>query len=801
MDGLSLNDEAGERAGEGARLTEAVRRKSHPTREASASPAEEALIAGVRIDGPEGYRGPSVVTQGASGFRTAHPEGRADRRAQRLATGRMYVALTIFYTAAAVLATWPFVLSWADTLPAPGDSAQHLWIMNWNKRCLLEGKSPFFCAQLQYPIGVPLGAFSPLHVQSALFVPISLLTHNDVLSYNVIWLIGFVTTGLGVFFLAWRVTGHRAASAIGGLVAMLGGPVMLHAHAHLELHFIGPIALFLAAWLRLLDRPSWRSLAIATACYALMGASAAYFIVLMVAPASWIAAWRLAVVARREGRAALIGRLKWLFRFAVASLPIVGLLMSNQLWALANGFVMTRSFAEFSPACSTAPLWGYVIPSRYHTLSPYLLPFDPWLFVGDPSTYHVVERDSYLGLATLFLIGYAMFHRAGRRAALIWWSLLGIVVVFGLGCYAHFGTRQVSLPTLWLYQVFPPFRLLRLPARFNLLAVIFAAVLAAHGLSHLLENLGGKVARAAVLAALSVVSVVDLGFLPYRDTHRLPPMPPAYSWLKDREPRATLCEWPIFGPRMAERTYWSKSHGLSTSEGYSGINNMEFLHRIAQLSPLAGLWRPDFLATPAPETFGPVRDASFQDYLWLYLKANGYSHLLLHDELGMPYPPASLARMKGQLGGSKVFEDPETVIYDQSRMPTPRRPALVCTEGWKTSVGYRFPWRFGVPEVARLVAFNPTPEAALSLELEAKATGRTRKVRLLAGEVELAKWAIESGQPRTYLSPPFHLPAEVRELTLETDGRKKPVDPDDALDEAFSAYSLKVDAIRLRSIP
>ncbi len=43
-------------------------------------------------------------------------------------------------------------------------------------------------------------------------------------------------------------------AAFGGLLAMLSGPMMIHAHGHLELIYVGSFPLFLAAWIRFVDR-------------------------------------------------------------------------------------------------------------------------------------------------------------------------------------------------------------------------------------------------------------------------------------------------------------------------------------------------------------------------------------------------------------------------------------------------------------------------------------------------------------------------------------------------------------------
>ncbi len=732
------------------------------------------------------------------------PELEADRGVRPANLVKTLSVLTVFYAVAAVLATWPFVLSFKDTLTANGDPSQHLWIMNWNKNCVLQGKSPFFCPDLHYPVGAPLGLFSPLHLQSALFIPLSLLTHNDILSYNIIWLIGLVTTGLGVFALAWQVTGNRSASAIGGLLAMLSAPVMLHAHAHLELHFIGTIALFVASWLKLLNRPSGKTFAATVFCFALMAASAAYFVVLMVVPTIWITAWRLVQLTRQEGKPALFQRMKWLSGFGFAALPIVVLLLSNQVWALTHGAVMTRSRAEFTSVFSSAPLWGYFTPTAYHFLSPYLMPFDAYSAAGNTAGtacgYFVIERASYLGVVTLLLIHYGLIHRGSLRQVSIWWSLLVVLVVLGMGAYARIGSEKVSLPALWAWKTFFPFRLIRTPARFNLLVVIPAAILAAAALAHLLERIRRPTTRWSVVAVLSIVAIFDMGLTPYRDTYRLPPLPASYEWLRQQGPEARLFEWPINGPGMADRTYWQLFHGCPTSDGYSGVTNMAFIDRINLLSPLFATSREDFLSKSDVESFGPIRDVRFDDYLWLFLKANNYRFLVLHDDLGPALGhPAALARIRDRLSGSGVFKDATTSIFDLSRMPKPAHDVVVCTDGWRSSVEMPAPLRFGVGMNAGLVLYHTKSDEPVVIELEASSCRTARTVRLLDGPTELARWTIEPGEPRTYLSPSLRFPEGLNNLRLESDAEQKPTRSRDALDESKKPFSLRIQSIRVRN--
>src|SRR5262249_22321144 len=151
----------------------------------------------------------------------------------------------------------PMVRTFASRLPGcTDDTLQALWLMRHYRNCLCEGGPWLRCPDVQFPVGAPLGNFSPLHLQAALYLPLSLALENDVLCYNLVWLAQLVFTGLGTFALAWHVLRDRFTAGAGGLLAMLGGPVLMQAHGHLELTALGSVPIFLVSWMRWVDQPT-----------------------------------------------------------------------------------------------------------------------------------------------------------------------------------------------------------------------------------------------------------------------------------------------------------------------------------------------------------------------------------------------------------------------------------------------------------------------------------------------------------------------------------------------------------------
>jgi hypothetical protein len=709
----------------------------------------------------------------------------------------------VLYAVALAAATFPYVGRMATDLPTGGDPPQHVWIMRWYRTCLVEGRSPFLCRELQYPVGAPLSGFSPLHVQSAVFLPLSFVLRNDILCYNLIWSLGMVTIGLGTFALAWRVGCGRAAAAYAGLAAMLSGPVMLHAHGHLEMTYLGAFPVFLLAWLRFLERPTRGRLAAAACAYVLLSACAAYFMVMAPAPAVAFAAW----LATRGGLKGVIPwlreRLPWLGGFVALAVPCLAVLFVANLWGVAHGQSVKRTYGEF--LITGAPLLGYVLPTRFHTVGQWL-PFNLYSGPGyqGAAGYLVVENGSYLGVVTVALLAYALIRRVTPRGGAGWWLTLGLLVALSAGAATTLGGHTIPLPSGWLWAVFPPFRLTRCPARFNLLAAVLAAVVAASALQRLLGGISHRLARRSVWGLLCVLTVADLSMVPYWS---VPPgeAPACYAAVSALNPRAAILELPTQHSSTdlapLDRTLWQSEHRLATSAGYSGMRNDPYDVMIYDGTPFP-FCRADFPHDSGPERFGVVEGVRFLDYARLFLTYHKYDYVVSHriDSYNAG-APASWALVDRLLAGAKVFEDTKSAVYATASLPPSTGPALLCTDGWDALIHYPHSPLFAARRRARLVLHNPDSDRPLILALAAAGVSRPRGVRLLAGDRVLATWFVPGNVVGAYVTPPFLLPAGTHELILESDG-DRPLPPAfSALDGTKGRLSLFVHTVRLEQAP
>ena len=712
----------------------------------------------------------------------------------------MLVALS--YLACVSAATYPVVLTFGSAIPGQlTDPLEHLWIMRWSEACLLEGRSPFFCAGLNYPSGLPLGAFPTMHVQTIAYLAMGLLTDNDVARFNALWSFGFVSTGLATFALAWWTVRRFWPSWLAGLGAMLCGPMLMHAHGHLETMQMGAVPLFLIAWLRLVDRPDPARLAASAGLYLLVVASAPYFAVLAMFPAACYLGYSVAVESTSTRWYWLRSRAGWLIGFGVLVLPGLAVLFSSQLWASIHGYPMARPRAQFNQF--GAPPWSSFVPSPLHALGRFVLPD---IFAATGYSSRMSECSSYLGVVTLALLLYAAIRRLRFPRRGFWWSALLLMVVLSWGSQIHFGSTRIGLPAGWIHGIFPPFHLIRVPARFNLFAAVCAAVPASASLADLMGRTKRPAARASLAAGLAALMLADLSMVPF-ETSPIPPMPGVYRDLTHRDPQASILDAPLFGSNEGQVFsslwgYWQSIHRGRTSAGYPGLPNVPFEAEVVRPSPFwAGrLADPAYLAGPGPEDFGPAKGVDPRDSAWLYLAAHRFDHVVLHQGTwSAPKYAAGSVRIKALLAEAKAFEDGDVAVFDRERLRPPEHLAWLCAGGFRPAPSRREAWSFGVLREARLAIFNPTPDRPIVLGLvNPSAFARPREVRVIHRDREVGRWTIGPGAVPDLETPPFRVEGGLQELRLEADGDDRPARTADRLDDARTPYSLRLDAVRAR---
>jgi hypothetical protein len=311
--------------------------------------------------------------------------------------------------------------------------------------------------------------------------------------------------------------------------------------------------------------------------------------------------------------------------------------------------------------------------------------------------------------------------------------------------------------------------------------------------------------RGVVLAGLSAGAVADLAMVPYFKSE-IPPVPGCYAFMKRATPGAAFVEIPQFGSGGSDLyaicAYWQSFHRGRTTAGYCGQGNAVFDNLLTFNSPFLAeaLAQPGFLEDPDRTPLVLGGDVVFRDYAWLYLKGHDFRYVVLHQWPGAAVPSVGLDRLKAVLQVAKVYEDEGSVVYDRDRLALPEHAVMLTTRGWRIARGE------GMLRVAdrqaHLSVYNPEPDRELRLTLDAKSLHEPRQVRLVAAGKVLAHWAVRPGEFQSLACPPFHLPAGLHDLVLESDGASRPRSRREAaIAGDMGAFSLRVDKLEIEATP
>ncbi len=463
--------------------------------------------------------------------------------------------------ALSVVLTWPLVLHPARLLAGhPGnDNWNHVWGYWWVGQNLSEGRWPTSTDLLSHPTGGTLYFIDT--IQAVLSWPLQILA-GPAVAYNLVVLAGLWLAGFAAWLLARRLTGDAAAAGLAMVVYGASPHLLGQAYNGIsETVCAGWFPLTLWALVRMLDRPTlWRALALA-ACGALCTLTSWYYGLFAAIAATALVLWQGArqPYTVRWGRTLLLG---------VVAMAVSGALVAPFFFAFQSSLGAADALVTRDPDFVRSSLLNHNItdivaffrPSK--TASPDLL-----TLYGEELLIVI-----YLGWSALLFAGAAVLLTRRRRELAPWLWLGAIFFVFSLGPYLNVGGtylqvsgRRLPLPFLFLFDAFPVFDRISHPFRFVVGVSLTVAVLAAHGLRHLLRARAPAI-RLAAVGLLAGLITAEIFFasparipLPTSDAR----IPAAYGHMADDEAPGAVLDLPMTVPNLERAVYvWYQTrHG------------------------------------------------------------------------------------------------------------------------------------------------------------------------------------------------------------------------------------------------
>jgi hypothetical protein len=449
--------------------------------------------------------------------------------------------------------TWPVVLDPMSRLAGhPGnDSWNHVWGYWWVADSLLNGEWPLHTELLAHPRGGTLYFIDT--VQVLLSLPVQLI-FGPTAAYNFVMVGGLALSAFAAWILAFRLTGDAWPSAV-ALVAYGAAPHLLGQayNGITETVCAGWLPLTLWCVMRLVDRQSWgRAMALG-----------------VVAGLCVLTSWYY-------GLFAIIGSivlLMWqaLLQPYVADWRPLAVRMVGA--ALVAGLVAAPGFLAFQGSLDAADAIvsrdpGFVWESLLkHNITDLQAFFEPTK-TPSPDLKTLYGEDLviviYLGWIGLALAGAALWMTR-RHRDFAPWLLMGLVFfAFSLGPYLNVGGeylqpggRRVPMPFLALFEALPIFDRISHPFRFVTGVSLCLAMLAAHGLRHLLRRrselvraIVASVVCALVLAEYSQLSPATLP-VPSGDST----VPQAYRDMIEDPVQGAVLDLPLTVPNLERAVY------------------------------------------------------------------------------------------------------------------------------------------------------------------------------------------------------------------------------------------------------
>jgi hypothetical protein len=386
-----------------------------------------------------------------------------------------------------------------------------------------------------------------------MIAPLLWVGMHPVVAYNILLLSGFVFSGVTTFLLVRALTGRVDAAVVSGAIFALY-PYRYEHYSHLELQMAMWMPLALWGLHRTLALGRWRDGLLTGLAFALQALSSLYYGVFL--SAYMVVLGGVLWVGRgRPGRP--------LFPLAAGALlagvlvaPVVSQYVANKPM-MGDRDVSTIRFYSASPADYTKShqrSWTYY----------------EWREGGQP------ERQLFPRFTPLVLSAVALWPPLS--SARFGYAVAGAFAVDG-----SLGLNGLVYP--WLHAHVGPFRGLRVPARFSLLAGLSLAILSGYGAARLVRSSPRwrQVLVGAMLGAVVVEALPRIELQPV-----WPEPPPIYSSITGGAP-AVLAEYPMpnesnrawFDTRYMYFSVWHWNRLVNGNSGFFPPSNDELLERQA----------------------------------------------------------------------------------------------------------------------------------------------------------------------------------------------------------------------------
>jgi hypothetical protein len=488
----------------------------------------------------------------------------------------------IVFTGLTVAKTYPLIRHFDTLLPgAFGDPVLVTWILAWGSHALTTDPWNLFNANIFYPLQNTLALSEHMVSVVPFFAPVYLLTGNPIVAYNSVFCLSFILCGMTMFLLVYHWTENFWASLLSGCLFAFA-PIRFAEIYHLQLYnfYWAPLVfLFLE---KFFWSKRWRHLAGFAIFYWLQVLCSVYLGWLTTVAVGVYISYHVIFVNRGLlSRTIVPGCVAFVITTLLVLLPF-----HVPYYTLQNQWGFSTTLQECIDWSADLVLNYLSPPHMLNNLYLALIRVH-WPALAHPSNQQTLFPGLVLGfLAVMGGLPVAIFPlgRGSRHLPQLFGLVLVSSLLLSLGPFLVILGQNTSLPLPYLlfYYLVPGFQAIRVPARFALMAVLAASVLAALGFlkaSDFLHRQRGlrqvemHLFQAVFMLCCIGLFTVELGFKPISlgGMPTGPQVPGVYRWLATKQQNGPIIELPL-GEDYREALkymYFSTYHWLPLVNGAS----------------------------------------------------------------------------------------------------------------------------------------------------------------------------------------------------------------------------------------
>ena len=453
------------------------------------------------------------------------------------------VRILLLFTALTAAMTYPQIWRMGDAVHDAGDPLLNLWALSWVAHQLPIAPAHLFDANIFFPEQWTLAYSETLLAPAVVVAPLLWMGVSRILVYNLVFVAGFIFSGVGTALLVRDLTRHTGASIVAGIIfAFL--PFRFDHYAQLQLQQAEWIPLALWAFHRVMRSGRLRDGLWLGLCVSGQMLSCMYYGI-------FLAGYLVVVGGALMLSNLSVSRTRLLALAVGVALAIALLAPAGQAYLGAREVVGERGPGENIGFSATWPNY-------------FAAPASNKLYGWSADRFGSLERRLFPGLVAVALAVVALWPP---------WSPIPAAYALGLAFAVDLTLGFNGLTYRFLYDHAAPFRALRIPALAVILVGFSLAVLAGFGVARLSARLKAPSARAALVPLLCVAALLESLSTPV-DLITIPSAPPAiYSdMLRDiRESSPVpIVEVPV-GRNDPTYMYYSTFHWQRLLNGYSGF--------------------------------------------------------------------------------------------------------------------------------------------------------------------------------------------------------------------------------------